>query len=135
MCLAVVLAKLRGLTVVVHEAAFFTDVIVEAANLHFGYHSRKDVDLRELNLCGGWDSNPRTLPPIWPAGPGLPFGDLKPGAFVQAWLPPPVHQFTCLGFNTERERPDHTAHSRSQVSCACTTAHRQPVGLHTVIMV
>jgi hypothetical protein len=23
---------------VVHEAAFFTDVIVEAANLHFGYH-------------------------------------------------------------------------------------------------
>jgi hypothetical protein len=23
---------------VVHEAAFFTDVIVEAANLHFAYH-------------------------------------------------------------------------------------------------
>jgi hypothetical protein len=97
--------------------------------------SCKDVDLRELNLCGGWDSNPRTLPPVWPAGPGLPFGDLKPGAFVQAWLPPPVHQFTCLGFNTERERPDHTAHSRSHVSGACTTAHRQPVFLHTAIMV
>jgi hypothetical protein len=41
MCPAVVLAKPRGLTVVVHEAAFFTDVIVEAANLHFGYHPVK----------------------------------------------------------------------------------------------
>jgi hypothetical protein len=46
MCPAVVLAKLRGLTVVIHEAAFFTDVIVEAANLHFAYHAHKDVDLR-----------------------------------------------------------------------------------------
>jgi hypothetical protein len=26
---------------VVHEAAFFTDVIVGAANLHFGYHPVK----------------------------------------------------------------------------------------------
>jgi hypothetical protein len=41
MCPAEVLAKLRGLTVMVHEAAFFTDVIVEAANLHFAYHPVK----------------------------------------------------------------------------------------------
>jgi hypothetical protein len=41
MCPAEVLAKLRGLTVMVHEAAFFTDVIVEAANLHFAYHPGK----------------------------------------------------------------------------------------------
>jgi hypothetical protein len=41
MCPAEVLAKLRGLTVVIHGAAFFTDVIVEVANLHFGYHPVK----------------------------------------------------------------------------------------------
>jgi hypothetical protein len=41
MCSAEVLAKLRGLTVVVHEAAFVTDVIVETAKLHFGYHPVK----------------------------------------------------------------------------------------------
>jgi hypothetical protein len=41
MCSAEVLAKLRGLTVVVYEAAFVTGVVVETANVHFGYHPAK----------------------------------------------------------------------------------------------